>query len=132
MSWTFHKPPDREAIFRELCERVSIQPHVMFPCPQTQPASDMPHPPLNEPEPFSKDPVNWDTIPGSKLDDEEWREYKYGGSTVRITNPKRLQVGKTCHRVLDADGLVHCVPAPGHFGCELVWKPRSLRDWCQF
>jgi hypothetical protein len=130
MSWTFHKPPDREAIFRELCERVSIQPHVMFPCPQTQPASET----MPVPEPFSAPfpAITWDEIPGSKLDDEEYREYQYGGSTVRIDNPKRLQVGKTCHRVLDADGLVHCVPAPGHFGCELRWKPRNIKEWCQF
>lgn len=29
------------------------------------------------------------------------------------------------HRVLDAVGLVHCVPAVGMYGCVLRWRPKD-------
>lgn len=52
---------------------------------------------------------------------EAWREYEFGGRTYRIDNPKTLYVGNTTHRVVGEDGIVHCVPAPGRYGCVLRW-----------
>jgi hypothetical protein len=55
---------------------------------------------------------------------EEWREYDFGGRVYRIDKPQSVEFreGGTTHRVVDADGIVHCVPAPGVFGCVLRWK----------
>ena len=53
---------------------------------------------------------------------EEWREYDFGGRVYRITRPKALYIGTTTHRVLDHEGTIHCVPAPGYHGCVLRWK----------
>jgi hypothetical protein len=56
------------------------------------------------------------------LDDEEWREYDFGGRIYRITAPKELYVGTTTHRVIDSAGVVHCLPSVGQQGCVLRWK----------
>lgn len=60
------------------------------------------------------------------ISDEEWREYEWqwGGEKFkyRIVNPKQLVVGKSTHRVVDAEGIVHCVPNIGYMGCVLRWK----------
>jgi hypothetical protein len=55
---------------------------------------------------------------------EDWREYDFGGRVYRITKPTKLQLynGSTTHRVTDSEGIVHCVPAPGHNGCVLRWQ----------
>jgi hypothetical protein len=68
------------------------------------------------------------------LSDEAWREYRFGETIHRIADPCWLYTrpGGTTHRVLDAAGLVHCCPAPGHFGCVLVWKPRDPDKPVQF
>lgn len=71
---------------------------------------------------------------------EEYREYEFMFAadpswvyrTYRITNPQKLWVGTTTHRVLDGTGTVHCVPAPGERGCVLRWKPRDLTEPVQF
>jgi hypothetical protein len=56
---------------------------------------------------------------------ESWREYVFGPNhdviIYRINKPRRLYVGKTTHRVVDADGITHCVPAPGYHGCVIRW-----------
>lgn len=54
---------------------------------------------------------------------EEWREYDFGGRVYRIDNPVTLwfRRGGETHRVLGADGITHCVPAPGVNGCALRW-----------
>jgi len=52
---------------------------------------------------------------------ESWREYDFGGRVYRIDLPKRLYVGSTTHRVVDAAGVTHCIPAPGFNGCVLRW-----------
>lgn len=63
------------------------------------------------------------------LTDEEYREYLIPGreKSYRIMNPQKLfyRVGGTTHRVLDAEGVVHCVPAVGHAGTILRWKPKE-------
>lgn len=48
---------------------------------------------------------------------EEWREYVLHKQVYRITNPKSLVLNEnsTIHRITDAEGVVHCVPAPGIF-----------------
>ena len=58
---------------------------------------------------------------------EKWREYEWtipetGEQKVyRIDEPAEVHAGDTTHRVVDAKGVTHCVPAPGHFGCVLRW-----------
>ncbi len=63
------------------------------------------------------------------LGDEEWREYEFlvNGDQLRvyrIDNPKELyyRIGGTTHRVVDSEGITHCIPIPGAFGCVLRWK----------
>jgi hypothetical protein len=68
------------------------------------------------------------------LGDEEWREYDLGTRVYRIPSPKALyyrQGGKT-HRVVDTDGVVHCLPAPGADGCVLRWKNKAGAGPVQF
>jgi hypothetical protein len=69
------------------------------------------------------------------LTDEVWREYEFGDSnehayTYRIEAPKSLFLvpNGTTHRVLDSEGVVHCVPAVGRLGCVLRWKPKPGKD----
>lgn len=64
-----------------------------------------------------------DLIKSDLTGTEKWREYDFGGRTYRIDNPVTLFFRKagTTHRVVDSNGIVHCVPAPGHFGCVLRW-----------
>lgn len=58
---------------------------------------------------------------------EAWREYDFQGRVYRIENPTVLftRPGGTTHRVVDAAGVVHCVPGPGQLGCVLRWKTRD-------
>lgn len=78
-----------------------------------------------------------DIIKGD-LTKEEWREYEWGQpnarTTYRIGSPVTLfmRKGGTTHRVLDADGIVHLIPAPGQQGCVLRWKPKDATDPVQF
>jgi hypothetical protein len=53
-----------------------------------------------------------------------WREYDFQGRVYLITNPIAFwhREGGETHRVLDDKGVVHIVPAPGHFGCVLRYK----------
>lgn len=53
---------------------------------------------------------------------EKWREYDFGGRVYRINNPETVFLGSTTHRVVDASGVAHCVPAPGFHGCVLRWE----------
>jgi hypothetical protein len=70
---------------------------------------------------------------GSKdLTKEQWREYQFGAVTYRIAGPQKLWTGATTHRVLDADGIVHCVPCVGERDCVLRWKPKDDADPVQF
>ena len=62
--------------------------------------------------------------------DEIWREYDFGGRVYRIDDPQELyfRPGGSTHRVVDANGIVHCVPAPGFNGCVLRWyKPKGRK-----
>lgn len=55
---------------------------------------------------------------------EEYREYDFGGRVYRIEKPQELYIvtGGNTHRVVDSQGVAHCVPAPGIKGCVLRWK----------
>ena len=75
------------------------------------------------------------------LTKEEWREYEFGEvedprpiRIYRIRHPQTLyyRKGGSTHRVLDADGVVHCVPAVGFAGCVLRWKPKGGANPVQF
>ncbi len=55
------------------------------------------------------------------LTNEVWREYDFNDRVYRINDPVTLWVGTSTHRVLDSEGIVHCVPAPGYYGCVLRW-----------
>lgn len=59
------------------------------------------------------------------LTDEIWREYDIPGQPkpYRIENPQTLWVGNTTHRVLDNEGVVHCIQWA--VGTILRWKPRD-------
>lgn len=61
------------------------------------------------------------------LTTEEYREYDFSGRVYRIDNPVSLfyRDGGTTHRVVDKDGVVHCLPAPGLQGCVLRWKNKD-------
>jgi len=60
------------------------------------------------------------------ISNEIWREYEWEGRSYpyRIDKPKLLFIrpGGTTHRVVDSDGIVHCVPSVGVMGCVLRWK----------
>lgn len=61
------------------------------------------------------------------LKTERWREYEFGGRTYRINRPKALyfRTGGSTHRVVDRNGVVHCVPAPGQGDCVLRWQNKN-------
>ena len=61
------------------------------------------------------------------LTDELWREYDWGGRVYRIEAPVAvyMRAGGTTHRVVDSEGVVHCVPTVGHMGCVLRWKNKE-------
>jgi len=58
---------------------------------------------------------------------EAWREYDFSNRVYKIYDPKKLfyRDGGSTHRVVDKDGEVHCVPAPGYFGCVLRWSTKN-------
>jgi len=55
---------------------------------------------------------------------EEYREYDFHDRVYRIDNPVSLffRPGGSTHRVVDKEGVAHCLPAPGINGCVLRWK----------
>jgi len=72
---------------------------------------------------------------------EVWREYNmvakdylFPTRTYRIDHPVTLftRPGGTTHRIVDADGITHCVPAPGQYGCVLRWYNGEGNDPCRF
>jgi hypothetical protein len=79
-----------------------------------------------------------DDITSKSLLSEMWREYEMGnpGSRViyRIDEPVTLflRSGGTTHRVLDSEGVVHCIPAPGFNNCILRWKSKPGEAACNF
>lgn len=68
------------------------------------------------------------------LEVETYREYDFGGRVYRIDNPIKLflKEGSKAHRVLDDKGVIHYVPAPGHFGCILRWLAKDSENPINF
>ena len=68
------------------------------------------------------------------LTQEFWREYDFAGRTYRIDVPVKLYMrpGGSTHRILDKEGVMHCVPAPGNGDCVLRWKPVNPEKPVQF
>lgn len=79
------------------------------------------------------------TLIKRSIDGEIWREYEWDEIrqnkigdlyrtgeriTYRIINPVLLFIrpGGTTHRVVDSEGIAHCVPAVGLLGCVIRWK----------
>ena len=69
-----------------------------------------------------------------EIECELWREYDFGGRNYRIDNPVSLHYRPTgtTHRVVDVNGVAHCVPAPGEKGCVLRWKNKYGLDRVNF
>lgn len=68
------------------------------------------------------------------LSAELYREYDFDGRTYQIFNPKALYyrpAGST-HRILDQQGVIHCVPFGRGTGSVLRWKNREGKDPVQF
>jgi hypothetical protein len=81
---------------------------------------------VNQPAPTQEVEAKQDLIVRD-IRGNEWREYDFGGRKYRINNPQELlyRPGGSTHRIIDAEGIVHCIPVPGEFGCVLTWKPRD-------
>lgn len=57
------------------------------------------------------------------ISSEAWREYTFeGGEVVRIEEPLRLHVSDNGHRIFDAAGQSHYVPAKW---IHLTWQPKE-------
>ena len=69
---------------------------------------------------------------GKIITDEVYREYDFGLRVYRIEDPQLLFIGNSTHRVVDSQGIVHCVPAPGYNGCVLRWLPKDASKPVQF
>lgn len=69
------------------------------------------------------------------LTSEAFREICLGNGTVyRIDRPVRLwhRIGASTVRILDAGGMVHLVPEPGHYGAIHRWEPKDPNAPPQF
>lgn len=71
-------------------------------------------------------------LPNSKyitadISDEEYRTIVTKEQTYKIENPVTLifRKGGSTHRVVDANGLVHCYPAPETGKSILQWKAKE-------
>lgn len=68
------------------------------------------------------------------LQKESFRHYEWidpvtgNKMTHRIYSPVTLCLGKTTHRILDENGIVHIVPSIGYFGCVLLTESKDLRE----
>lgn len=89
------------------------------------------------------------TLIKRSIDEEIWREYEWdeirqdkNGKlhrtgeriTYRINRPTLLFIrpGGTTHRVVDFDGVAHCVPAVGLLGCIIRWANPKDSDPVNF
>ena len=84
------------------------------------------------------------SIDGETYREYEWNEYiknndgllvSTGARIVyKIINPSMLYIrpGGSTHRVVDAEGVAHCVPAIGIMGCVIRWKNPKGEDPVNF
>jgi hypothetical protein len=99
-------------------------------CPERDtPAIDEPKA-AEKAQPCSVPPPSPSDLVRLNLSCEEWRTYSWGEYKYRIHNPVAVyfRKGGETHRVVDADGVAHCVPAPGQKGCVLTWKNKPGFD----
>lgn len=66
------------------------------------------------------------------ISSELWREYDFDGRVYRIDLPKTLYVGTTSHRIVDINGITHCVPNIGLHGCVLRWQSKDASKPVEF
>jgi len=68
------------------------------------------------------------------LEDYKYREYDFEGRVYRIDYPIAFfwAHGHTTHRVLDKEGTVHIVPAPGFQGCVIRYQKIEGADPVKF
>lgn len=61
------------------------------------------------------------------ISDEAYREIVYPDRVYRIENPMKLifRKGGSTHRVVDANGVVHCYAAPESGKITLRWKAKD-------
>jgi hypothetical protein len=61
------------------------------------------------------------------ISDEAWREVVYPDRVYRIDSPVKLifRKGGSTHRVVDANGVVHCYAAPESGRTTLRWKAKD-------
>lgn len=55
----------------------------------------------------------------------EWTDPISGNQIKHTVNRPVIlfyESGHSCHRVVDANDIVHCVPAVGYFGCIVYWE----------
>ena len=72
------------------------------------------------------------------LTKEAFRRYEWIDPVTKdtmmheIKEPVALYLGKTTHRILDTNGLVHFVPSVGYFGCVLLTENKDKSEPCTF
>lgn len=61
------------------------------------------------------------------ISEEQWREVDTGGRVYRIDSPVTLvfRKGGSTHRVVDAEGVVHCYAAPETGRSVIRWKSKD-------
>lgn len=67
---------------------------------------------------------------------EQWREYDVVGREwpYRIDKPRTLYIrpGGTTHRIVDAEGVAHCVPFGGTSGTVVRWYSKPGEERVRF
>lgn len=69
------------------------------------------------------------------LEGEDFREYDFGDRTYKVDKPVGVYIraGGSTHRVVDANGVVHCVKFCGDGGARVVrWKPKDIKNPVQW
>lgn len=63
------------------------------------------------------------------ITDEIYREYDFGSRTYRIDKPVALyysSINPSTHRIVDSEGIVHCVPFDKKGSTVLRWKTADV------
>ena len=89
---------------------------------------------MNPAQQFNQGDTDVSDLKKQTINDEQWREYDWSDRVYRIEKPVELYYrdGGSTHRVVDASGVVHCVPAPGQQGCVLRWFTGDPKNPVQF
>lgn len=97
---------------------------------------------VDQSKPGNEQLIDKDTTPAldssayivSSIVNEEWREVRTAHMTYRIEEPVTLvrRKGGTTHRVIDAQGVVHCYPAPETGISVIKWKAKPGKQAVEF